>query len=109
MDQEIINYLSKLCKIELEAGEKEKFLHNLIGLENLVSSIKNVNTDGVSEHFEILEQQEATIQKTALRPDELKAEKSDSFETDLATVRQKTKALAPEMKDDYFVVPQVVE
>ena len=94
IDKKMIEYLSNLAKLDLEEGEKEELLKDLNNLEALINQIQKVDTDGVSETFSILDDNESNLRK-----DEVKKSLDVS----------ETEKLAPDFKNGAFVVPQVIE
>lgn len=92
IDENTIDNLSRLARIEIEPGEKEKLMQDMESVLQYVSELKNAPTEESSqakEHINIFR------------------EDSDAHESGLFT--EKILENAPKNKDGYFLVKQIME
>jgi aspartyl-tRNA(Asn)/glutamyl-tRNA(Gln) amidotransferase subunit C len=93
IDNELVDRLAELSKLEFNEAEKEKLKADLQGVLNLVEKLEEVNVDGVEPLIYM------TDEVNVLRKDAVK---------DTVT---KPEALqnAPQKDSDYYKVPKVIK
>lgn len=92
LTREEVLHIAELARIELEAGEVEKFQKNLSTVLEYVAELQNVNTEGVEE----------VSQVTGL----INVQRED-WPVE-AENREAIFSQAPEIKDDYFKVKAIL-
>ncbi len=93
IDNELVDRLAELSKLEFSETEKDKLKTDLQGILNLVEKLQEVNVDGVEPLIYM------TDEVNVLRKDAVK---------DMVT---KAEALqnAPQKDSDYYKVPKVIK
>ena len=92
IDNELVDRLAELSKLELDAPSKEGIKKDLQKILDLVEKLEEVNVDGVEPLIYI------TDEKNVLRKDEVKGQvtKAEALQN------------APQKDSDYFKVPKVI-
>ena len=93
IDKDHILKLADLAKITISEEEVNSYISDINKILELISQIKNVNTDGVEPLASVID---VTL---PLREDKI---------TD-GDCRNKILANGPEVEDGYFAVPKVIE
>ncbi|MCW5908587.1 MAG: Asp-tRNA(Asn)/Glu-tRNA(Gln) amidotransferase subunit GatC [Chitinophagales bacterium] len=93
IDNELVERLAELSKLEFGESEKEKLKKDLQGILNLVEKLQEVNVDGVEPLIYM------TDEKNVLRKDAIK----DMVSKEEALLN------APQKDSDYFKVPKVIK
>lgn len=93
IDNELVERLAELSKLEFGESEKEKLKKDLQGILNLVEKLQEVNVDGVEPLIYM------TDEKNVLRKDTIK----DMVSKEEALLN------APQKDSDYFKVPKVIK
>jgi len=93
IDDNLLNRLAKLSKLNLEGTEKEAIKQDLQNILNFIEQINQVNTDGVEPLIHI------TNNKNAFRKDESKQ----------LITKKEALSNAPKKTDDFFLVPKVIK
>ncbi|EMR8261996.1 TPA: Asp-tRNA(Asn)/Glu-tRNA(Gln) amidotransferase subunit GatC [Neisseria gonorrhoeae] len=88
-----VDKIARLSRLQLTAAEKEKSLQELNDIFAMVEQMQTINTDGIEP---MAHPHEAALR---LREDEV-------TETDRAVEYQ---AVAPEVRNRLYIVPQVIE
>ncbi|EOF9885533.1 Asp-tRNA(Asn)/Glu-tRNA(Gln) amidotransferase subunit GatC [Neisseria gonorrhoeae] len=88
-----VDKIARLSRLQLTAAEKEKSLQELNDIFAMVEQMQTINTDGIEP---MTHSHEAALR---LREDEV-------TETDRAVEYQ---AVAPEVRNRLYIVPQVIE
>ncbi|HFR9028202.1 TPA: Asp-tRNA(Asn)/Glu-tRNA(Gln) amidotransferase subunit GatC [Neisseria gonorrhoeae] len=88
-----VDKIARLSRLQLTAEEKEKSLQELNDIFTMVEQMQTINTDGIEP---MTHPHEAALR---LREDEV-------TETDRAVEYQ---AVAPEVRNRLYIVPQVIE
>ena len=88
-----VDKIARLPRLHLSSEEKEKSLQELNDIFSMVEQMQNINTDGIEP---MAHPYEAALR---LREDEV-------TETDHAAEYQ---AVAPEVRNRLYIVPQVIE
>ncbi len=92
-NEELINRVSRLARLELTDDEKREFTSQLSEILNYVEKIKELDTERVKPADHIIDMSNVFRRDTA----------HESLN------RDKIEAIAPEFKDGYFVVPRIIE
>ncbi len=92
ISREEVLHIAELARIELEAGEVEKFQKNLSTVLEYVEALKTVDTEGLEE----------VSQVTGL----INVQREDRPVE--AENREEIFSQAPEIKDDYFKVKAIL-
>jgi aspartyl-tRNA(Asn)/glutamyl-tRNA(Gln) amidotransferase subunit C len=92
ISKEGVEYVARLARLKLSEEEKVKFQKELESIINYFDQLKTVNTEDVPPTSQVIPLE------NVLREDQIK--KSLSTKEALAN--------APDRKDDYFKVPQVI-
>ena len=92
IDNELVDRLAELSKLELDAPSKEGIKKDLQKILDLVEKLEEVNVDGVEPLIYM------TDEKNVLRKDEVKGQvtKAEALQN------------APQKDSDYFKVPKVI-
>jgi len=93
IDDNLLNRLAKLSKLNFEGTEKEAIKQDLQNILNFIEQINEVNTDGVEPLIHI------TNNKNAFRKDESKQ----------LITKKEALSNAPKKTDDFFLVPKVIK
>jgi len=93
IDDNLLNRLAKLSKLNFEGTEKEAIKQDLQNILNFIEQINQVNTDGVEPLIHI------TNNKNAFRKDESKQ----------LITKKEALSNAPKKTDDFFLVPKVIK
>ncbi len=88
-----VEYVARLARLELTAGEKEQFAGQMDAILGYVEKLKEVNTDGV------VPTSHAVPMENAFRADEVRP--SIGLHNALAN--------APDRSGSFFAVPKVIE
>jgi len=93
IDDNLLNRLAKLSKLNFEGTEKEAIKQDLQNILNFIEQINQVNTDGVEPLIHI------TNNKNAFRKDESKQ----------LITKKEALSNAPKKTHDFFLVPKVIK
>jgi aspartyl-tRNA(Asn)/glutamyl-tRNA(Gln) amidotransferase subunit C len=93
IDNELVDRLAELSKLEFSESEKEKLKKDLQGILALVEKLQEINVDGVEPLIYM------TDEKNVLRKDIIK----DMVSKEEALLN------APQKDSDYFKVPKVLK
>lgn len=88
-----IDYVAKLARLKLDPAEREQLSRQLENILSYVQKLNELKTDTVEPTHHVLPVQNVT------RPDEVKP----SIHPDAVL------AHAPKARDNFFIVPQVIE
>lgn len=93
IDNELVDRLAELSKLEFSDTEKEKLKKDLQGILNLVEKLEEVNVDGVEPLIYMSDE------RNVLRKDEIRDTVS----------KEEALQNAPQKDSDYFKVPKVIK
>jgi aspartyl-tRNA(Asn)/glutamyl-tRNA(Gln) amidotransferase subunit C len=93
IDNELVDRLSELSKLEFDDKDKERLKKDLQGIFDLMEELKEVNVEGIEPLIYVSEE------KNVLRKDVVK----DTVSKDEALQN------APQRDSDYFKVPKVIK
>lgn len=93
IDNELVDRLAELSKLEFNETEKEKLKSDLQGILNLVEKLEEVNVDGVEPLIYMSDE------RNVFRKDVIK---------DTVT-KEEALQNAPQKDSDYFKVPKVIK
>lgn len=93
IDNELVDRLAELSKLEFNETEKEKLKSDLQGILNLVEKLEEVNVEGVEPLIYMSDE------RNVLRKDVIK---------DTVT-KEEALQNAPQKDSDYFKVPKVIK
>jgi aspartyl-tRNA(Asn)/glutamyl-tRNA(Gln) amidotransferase subunit C len=93
IDNELVDRLAELSKLEFNDTEKEKLKSDLQGILNLVEKLEEVNVEGVEPLIYMSDE------RNVLRKDVIK---------DTVT-KEEALQNAPQKDSDYFKVPKVIK
>ena len=88
-----IDYVAKLARLKLDPAEREQLSRQLENILSYVQKLNELKTDAVEPTQHILPVQNVT------RPDEVKP----------SIAPQAVLKHAPKTRDNFFIVPQVIE
>ena len=94
IDDALLGKLQRLAMIEIDDAQKQKVEQNLSEILDFVENLNSVDTDSV-----ILQ----STQKTPLRADEVASSNATP------SVAKEVLKNAPSTKDDFFLVPKIIE
>ncbi|MGX2972911.1 Asp-tRNA(Asn)/Glu-tRNA(Gln) amidotransferase subunit GatC [Helicobacter sp. T3_23-1059] len=98
IDDALLGKLQRLAMIEIDETQKEKVEQNLSEILDFVENLNSVDTDSV-----ILQ----STQKTPLRADEI--DSSSVAQNVAQNIAKEVLKNAPSTKDDFFLVPKIIE
>jgi aspartyl-tRNA(Asn)/glutamyl-tRNA(Gln) amidotransferase subunit C len=93
IDNELVDRLAELSKLEFNESEKEKLKTDLQGILNLVEKLEEVNVDGVDPLIYMTDEVNV-LRKDAVKDTVTKAEALQN---------------APQKDSDYYKVPKVIK
>jgi len=93
IDNELVDRLAELSKLEFNDTEKEKLKKDLQGILNLVEKLEEVNVDGIEPLIYMSDE------RNVLRKDEIRDTVS----------KEEALQNAPQKDSDYFKVPKVIK
>jgi len=94
IDDTVLAKLEKLSHLRIDESKKEEVKAQLTGILSYIENLNELNTDALSASFSTLEG------GTPLRED------TPREENDIA---QNILSHAPQAKDDFFIVPAIIE
>lgn len=94
IDDAVLAKLEKLSHLRIDESKKEEIKEQLTGILNYIENLNELDTDALSATFSTLEG------GTPLREDT--ARENNHIAKDIL-------AHAPEAKDDFFIVPAIIE
>ena len=93
IDRGTVRQIAALARLEVEPGEEERFVRELMAILSYVEQVQALDLEGIEPTSSVV-----TGPPPALRPDEEKP----------CDVREEALAQAPDREGDYFRVPRVV-
>ena len=94
IDDAVLAKLEKLSHLRIDEGKKEEVKEQLTGILDYIENLNELNTDALSATFSTLDG------GTPLRVDT--ARESNNIAKDILSH-------APQAKDDFFIVPAIIE
>jgi aspartyl-tRNA(Asn)/glutamyl-tRNA(Gln) amidotransferase subunit C len=93
LDQEALNKIAHLARLEIRESDREKMLADMNNMVAFVEKLKEVDTTGVAPLTSM------THEVNAMRADAVK----------VLLTKEEALTLAPKRDDDFFRVPKVLE
>jgi len=94
IDDAVLAKLEKLSHLRIDASKKEEVKEQLSGILNYIENLNELDTDTLSASFSTLDG------GTPLRTDTPR---------EVNEIAQNILAHAPQAKDDFFIVPAIIE
>jgi len=94
IDNTLLEKLEKLSHLRIDPSKKEEVMEQLSGILSYIENLNELDTDGLSPAFSMLEG------GTPLRED---------IPCNNPEVPKEILAHAPEAKEDFFIVPAIIE
>ena len=94
IDDTVLTKLEKLSHLHIDASKKEEVKEQLTGILNYIDNLNELNTDTLDASFSTLEG------GTPLRADRPR-ERTD--------IPKEILSHAPQAKDDFFIVPAIID
>ncbi len=94
IDDDVLAKLEKLSHLRIDKSKKEQVKEQLSGILNYIENLNELNTDALSATFSTL------AGGTPLREDKPREQQSTAKEI---------LSNAPQTKDDFFIVPAIIE
>jgi aspartyl-tRNA(Asn)/glutamyl-tRNA(Gln) amidotransferase subunit C len=94
IDHTVLTKLEKLSHLRIDESKKEEVMKQLSGILSYIDNLNELNTDTLDSSFSTLEGGTPLREDTVRQPDD---------------IAKDILSHAPESKDDFFIVPAIIE